>query len=77
MNYIIKIILIGILFFYIFFNLGLNSRISIQCCLNDKFGIFPTIFYLIFANILGPLYLIYYFFYRSTYIGASCYPEIN
>lgn len=73
MNYIVNTILVGILFFFIFFNLTLNSRISINCCMNDKFTIIPSIFYVLIANLLGPLYLIYYFFYRSTYIGHSCY----
>ena len=72
MNYIIKTILIGIGIFFLCLSIGLNTRISYNCGLKDNVSIPSGIFYIIIANILGPLYTIYYFFYRSSIKGKSC-----
>lgn len=67
----ILFISIGLLFVSIL--LGLTTRISINCSIKDNFTLGTSIIYILVANILAPLYLIYYFFYRSSIKDKPCY----
>ena len=74
MNYILKTFLIGIFFCIGFIILGYNSRISYNCNIKEGVKGFKLILYLVIANVLGPLYTIYYYLYKFPIAnkGKSC-----
>ena len=72
MNYVLELILVGVLLCVLASIFTLTSKIAIKCSCIDSLKTRQSIPYVIMANILFFLYLPYYFFYRSTYVGKSC-----
>lgn len=74
MNYILKTLLIGLVISLVFMIFGYNSRISYNCNMKDGTKGFKLILYLIMANVLGPIYTMYYYFYKLPIAnkGISC-----
>lgn len=72
MNYIIELVLVGIGLYFLAFFISITSKISFTCSCKDELGMY-SIPYVFFANILFPIYLFYYFFFRSTYKQKSCF----
>ena len=72
MNYVLELILIGLLLCIVSSIVTLTSKIAIKCACLDGLKTRQSIPYVIIANILFFVYLPYYFFYRSTYLGKSC-----
>lgn len=72
MNYIIELILVGTGLYFLAFFISLTSKISFTCACKDNMGMYG-IPYVFFANVLFPIYLSYYFFFRSTLKNQSCF----
>ena len=72
MNYVLELILVGVLLCVLASIVTLTSKIAIKCSCIDGLKTRQSIPYVIIANILFFVYLPYYFFYRATYVGKSC-----
>mgnify|MGYP001310463324 CR=1 FL=1 len=72
MNYVLELILVGLLLCLVSSVFTLTTKIAIKCSCIDGLKTKQSIPYVIVANLLFFIYLPYYFFYRATYVGKSC-----